>query len=149
MLGGERGAVGNGDLAGEEAPGAQHEVVTHLLGSRSYCLWPRQKGLPGYVFSCLHRVSLEISCLFRKPQGKRFQSTLVLCFFCCSAYLEALPTVCTEQCPFGHKHTPDPWLWVKTETYPPKVGPPCPKTSHLVRARVGYKYPGSWLQVSE
>lgn len=51
MLGGERGAVGSWDLAGEEAPGAQHEVVRHLLGSRSCRLWPRQKGFPGYLFS--------------------------------------------------------------------------------------------------
>lgn len=51
MLGGERGTVGSRGLAAEEAPGAQHEDVTHLLGSRSCCLWPGQKGLLGYLFS--------------------------------------------------------------------------------------------------
>jgi hypothetical protein len=55
MLGGATGAVGSRDLAGEEAPGAQQAIVTHLLGSRSCCLWPRQKGLLGHLFSlCLH-----------------------------------------------------------------------------------------------
>lgn len=97
MLGGDTGAVGSRDLAGEEAPGAQQATVTHLLGSRSCCLWPRQKGLLGHLLSlCLHGAPLEISCSFRKPQEKRFQSTRVLCFICSSTYLNTLPAVCTE-----------------------------------------------------
>lgn len=107
---------------------------------------PGRKGSWGICSVCLYGVPLEISCFLRKPQERRFQSMLVLCFFCCSAYLEALPTVCTEQYLCGHKPTPGPWPWVQTETHPLWVGPPCPQTSHLVRTRFGYRYPGSWYK---
>lgn len=70
MLGGERGAVGSRDLAGEEAPGAQHEVVRHLLGSRSCCLWPRQKGLPGYLFNLTPWNTPENQLFLQKTPGE-------------------------------------------------------------------------------
>lgn len=44
MLGGERGAVGSRDLAGEEAPGAQQAVVTHLLAAGAAVCGPGRKG---------------------------------------------------------------------------------------------------------
>lgn len=108
MLGGATGAVGSRDLAGEEAPGTQQAIVTHLSCSLSCCFWTRQKGLLGHLFSlCLHGAPLEFSCSFRKPQEKRFPSTRVLCFARCSAYLKALPAVCTEECWLVRMPTPD------------------------------------------
>lgn len=147
MLGGDRGAVGSRDLAGEEAPGAQQAVVTHLLGSRSCCLRPRQKGLLGHLFSlCLHGGTPGNPLLLLKTPGEEVSEHA--CFvFCLLFNIPESPPCCLRRrvsaCPLlttvlGQNGD--------TTEY---VRPLWSKVSHLVRSRLGYKYPGPWLQVPE
>lgn len=80
MLGGDTGTVGSRDLAEEEAPGAQQAIVARLLGSRSCCLWPRQKGLLGHLFSlCLHGGTLGNQLFLQKNPRRRGFKARVFC----------------------------------------------------------------------